>query len=148
MKINFVDTTLRDGNHSLWGAVGITTPIVLSIAPVLDRVGFSVVEFITSTHMAVSVRRHRENPWERIRRAKELMPNTPLGFLTTGMRFITWDRTPEAGIERAAPCLRTRRLSTADDLPPYNARSHSIRPPQAVSVQFVPVAPVPGRSIE
>jgi oxaloacetate decarboxylase (Na+ extruding) subunit alpha len=104
-SIRFVDTTLRDGNQSLWGAVGITTPMVLTIAPVIDRVGFHVVEFITSTHMAVSVRRHRENPWERIRLTKELMPNTPLGFLTTGMRFVTWERTPEPVMELALRVL-------------------------------------------
>jgi oxaloacetate decarboxylase alpha subunit len=66
--------------------------MMLGIAPVMDRVGFLAVDFTTSTHMAVAVRFHKENPWERIRLMAEAMPRTPLSFLTTGMRFISWER--------------------------------------------------------
>ena len=88
--IEFVDTSLRDGNQSLWSATGLTTPDVLAIAPTMDRVGYHALDFTSSTHMAVSVRFHREDPWERIRLASSAMPNTPLGIITTGMRFISW----------------------------------------------------------
>jgi oxaloacetate decarboxylase alpha subunit len=88
--IEFVDTTTRDGNQSLWGATGLTTPDILAIAPTMDRVGYHALDFTSSTHMAVSVRFHREDPWERLRRISEAMPNTPLNFITTGMRFISW----------------------------------------------------------
>ena len=88
--IEFVDTTTRDGNQSLWGATGLTTPDVLAIAPVLDRVGYHALDFTSSTHMAVSVRFHQEDPWERIRRVSAAMPDTPLGMITPGMRFISW----------------------------------------------------------
>jgi oxaloacetate decarboxylase (Na+ extruding) subunit alpha len=88
--IEFVDTTTRDGNQSLWSATGLTTPDVLAIAPVLDRVGYHAADFTSSTHMAVSVRFHREDPWERIRRMSAAMPNTPLSLITPGMRFISW----------------------------------------------------------
>jgi oxaloacetate decarboxylase alpha subunit len=40
--------------------------------------------------MAVSVRFHREDPWERIRLLSAAMPNTPLSMITPGMRFIAW----------------------------------------------------------
>jgi oxaloacetate decarboxylase alpha subunit len=88
--IEFVDTTTRDGNQSMWSATGLTTPDVLAIAPTLDRVGYHALDFTSSTHMAVSVRFHREDPWERIRLVSEAMPDTPLGMITTGMRFISW----------------------------------------------------------
>jgi oxaloacetate decarboxylase alpha subunit len=88
--IEFVDTSLRDGNQSLWSATGLTTPDVLAIAPTINRVGYRALDFTSSTHMAVSVRFHREDPWERIRLASESMPDTPLGIITTGMRFISW----------------------------------------------------------
>ena len=65
--IELVDTSIRDGNQSLWSATGLTTPEILAIAPTLDRVGYHAVDFSSSTHMAVSVRFHREDPWERIR---------------------------------------------------------------------------------
>jgi oxaloacetate decarboxylase alpha subunit len=88
--IEFVDTTTRDGNQSLWSATGLTTPDLLAIAPTMDRVGYHALDFTSSTHMAVSVRFHREDPWERIRDVSAAMPNTPLSIITTGMRFISW----------------------------------------------------------
>src|SRR5204862_4877672 len=80
--IEIVDTTMRDGNQSLWGATGLTTPDVLKIAPTVDRVGFRACDFTSSTHMAVSVRFHREDPWERLRLAAAAMPRTPLSMIT------------------------------------------------------------------
>jgi len=68
--VQFIDTTLRDGNQSLWGATGLRTGMMLAIAPVMDAVGWHALDFTTSTHMAVAVRFHKENPWERLRRVK------------------------------------------------------------------------------
>ena len=89
--IELIDTTVRDGNQSLWGATGLDTGMMLQIAPVMDRVGFGAIDFTTSTHMAVAARFKQENPWERIRLMRDVTPNTPLSFLTTGMRFISWE---------------------------------------------------------
>jgi oxaloacetate decarboxylase alpha subunit len=90
-RLDFIDTTLRDGNQSLWGATGLRTGMMLEIAPELDRAGYRAIDFSTSTHMAVTVRFHKEDPWERIRLMKARMPRTPLSFLSTGMRFISWE---------------------------------------------------------
>jgi len=90
-KLEFIDTTLRDGNQSLWGATGFRTGMMLEIAPEMDKIGYRALDFCTSTHMAVTVRFHKENPWERIRKMKALMPRTQLSFLSTGMRFISWE---------------------------------------------------------
>jgi oxaloacetate decarboxylase alpha subunit len=89
--IQLLDVSIRDGNQSLWGAVGFTTPQILAIAPVMDRVGFRALDFTSSTHMGVAVRTHKENPWERIRAAHAAMRNTPLQFIGTGLRFISWE---------------------------------------------------------
>jgi len=90
-NIQLLDVSIRDGNQSLWGAMGFTTPQILSIAPVMDRVGFRALDFTSSTHMGVAVRTHKENPWERIRMARAAMTNTPLQFIGTGLRFISWE---------------------------------------------------------
>src|SRR5215831_10531455 len=90
-EIAVVDTSLRDGNQSTWAAVGIDTAKTLSIAPVMDRVGFKAIDFTTSTHMGVAVRYKREDPWERIRLMAAATPNTPLQFMGTGFRFISWE---------------------------------------------------------
>ena len=89
--IELVDVSFRDGNQSLWGATGITTAHILQIAPLMDRVGFRALDFTSSTHMGVAVRTHRENPWERIRLTRAAAPNTPLQFIGSGLRFISWE---------------------------------------------------------
>jgi oxaloacetate decarboxylase (Na+ extruding) subunit alpha len=89
-NVRIVETSLRDGNQCLWSALGIDTAKTLTIAPVMDRVGFKAIDFTTSTHMGVAVRYKKEDPWERIRLMAKAMPNTPLQFLSTGFRFISW----------------------------------------------------------
>ena len=89
--IQLVETSLRDGNQCLWAALGVDTARTLTIAPVMDRVGFKAIDFTTSTHMGVAVRYKQEDPWERIRLMVAATPNTPLQFMSTGFRFISWE---------------------------------------------------------
>ena len=90
--LELVDVSLRDGNQSLWGATGLRTAHVAQIAPVLNRVGFRALDFSSSTAMGVSVRTHRENPWDLLRLTRKAMPDTRLQFIGTGFRFISWER--------------------------------------------------------
>jgi oxaloacetate decarboxylase (Na+ extruding) subunit alpha len=90
-EIGIVETSLRDGNQCLWAALGIDTAKTLSIAATMDRVGFKAIDFTTSTHMGVAVRYKKEDPWERIRLMAAATPNTPLQFMSTGFRFISWE---------------------------------------------------------
>jgi len=90
-NVQLVETSLRDGNQSLWAALGVDTAKTLSVAPLMERVGFKAIDFTTSTHMAVAVRYKQEDPWERIRLMAKAMPRTPLQFLSTGFRFISWE---------------------------------------------------------
>jgi oxaloacetate decarboxylase alpha subunit len=103
--IGLVDTTVRDGHQSLWSADALTTAMIAGIAPVMDRVGFHAIDFTSSTHMAMTVRSHAEDPWERIRVVRELMPETRLGFITPGMRFIAWQRAPVEVMRLALRCV-------------------------------------------
>ncbi len=90
-ELQLVDVSLRDGNQSLWSATGLTTAHIVQVAPVMDRVGFRALDFTSSTHMGVAVRTHREDPWERIRLTHEAAPHTPLQFIGSGLRFISWE---------------------------------------------------------
>ena len=115
--VDIVDTTTRDGNQSLWSATGLTTGDIVAIAPTLDRVGFHAADFTSSTHMAVAVRFHHEDPWERLRLVSAAMPNTPLSFITSGMRFITWVPVDEDVMRLAFRCVvrnGIRRVQVAD----------------------------------
>ena len=90
-RIKLVDVSIRDGNQSLWSLTGMTPAMALQIAPVLNRVGFKALDFISSTHMGAAVRYHRTDPWAYIRAMRRLAPDTPLQFIGTGMRFISWE---------------------------------------------------------
>ncbi|HJS34020.1 MAG TPA: hypothetical protein VJ766_00865 [Pseudoxanthomonas sp.] len=90
-EIDLVDVCIRDGNQSLWSMTGLDTDQILQIAPVIERVGFRALDFTSSTHMAVGVRYHGDDPWDRIRRMHALCPSTPLQFIGTGFRFMSWE---------------------------------------------------------
>ena len=124
-NIRIVETSLRDGNQSLWAALGIDTAKTLTIAPVMDRVGFKAIDFTTSTHMGVAVRYKKEDPWERIRLMAKATPNTPLQFLSTGFRFISWETASPEFMKLAFATLvknGIRRFALAD--PMNNADSN------------------------
>lgn len=89
--IRLVDVSVRDGNQSIWGAVGLRTEHIVTMAPLLARAGFRTLDFSSSTAMGVAVRNHRQNPWERNLLVRKLMPDTHLQFIGTGLRFISWD---------------------------------------------------------
>src|SRR4051795_13571028 len=104
-EVRIVDTTVRDGHQSLWSANALSTAMIGAIAPTLDRTGYHAIDFTSSTHMAMSVRWHHEDPWDRIRLVRELMPRTRLGFITPGMRFMAWWRAPRDVMELALRCV-------------------------------------------
>ena len=118
-KLQIVETSLRDGNQSLWAALGIDTARTLTIAPVMERVGFKAIDFTTSTHMGVAVRYKKEDPWERIRLMAKAMPRTPLQFLSTGFRFISWETASPEFMKLAFATLAKngiRRFALADPM--------------------------------
>lgn len=65
-EIHFVDTTLRDGQLSLW-ASNMRTGMLLPIVEQIDRAGFESMELIGSAFFKKCVRELKEDLWERIR---------------------------------------------------------------------------------
>lgn len=94
--VKIVDTSIRDGNQSLWAATGITTGMAEAMAPIYERMGLHALDFTSSTHLSMGVKFHGENPWERIARVRAAAPNLHLGAITTGMRFMSWEKAEEA----------------------------------------------------
>ena len=70
-ELHIVDTTLRDGQLSLW-ALGMKTGAMLAIAEQMDRCGFESMEFFGFAGFIKYVREHKENPydWMRLGAAK------------------------------------------------------------------------------
>src|SRR4026207_860427 len=65
-EIRIVDTTLRDGDISLW-AYGMTTGMMLPALRHMDEAGFDSMEFFLSLRFKKFVREHREDPWDWLR---------------------------------------------------------------------------------
>ena len=78
--VSFVDTTIRDGQMSLW-ATRMTTNQLLPMATQLGEAGFAAIEVLGSAFFKKLVRELRDDPFERIRRIKELVPSTPLRMI-------------------------------------------------------------------
>ena len=75
--VTFVDTTLRDGNQSLW-AFNMKTAAMLEAIERMDRAGFESMEFFTATMFKKYVREHKENPWHWLREGARRARNTQL----------------------------------------------------------------------
>jgi oxaloacetate decarboxylase alpha subunit len=75
--IRFVDTTLRDGQQSLW-AYGMRTGMMVPIAADLEAAGFEAIELGTPVELVKCVRELREDPWERHRLLAARIRKTPL----------------------------------------------------------------------
>ncbi|MEZ5650389.1 MAG: hypothetical protein R3E87_07545 [Burkholderiaceae bacterium] len=77
MRIEFVDTTFRDGSQSLW-ALRMTTGMMAAVARHMDGAGFKAVEVpYNAIYFKKFVRDHREDPWEMLRLMAAAMPRTP-----------------------------------------------------------------------
>jgi len=75
--IHFIDTTLRDGQQSLW-ALGMKTAAMLGAAAQMDRIGFESMEFFVSIMIKKYVREHKENPWDWVREGSKCFRHTRL----------------------------------------------------------------------
>lgn len=78
--VGLIETTLRDGQQSLW-ATRMTTAMMLPILPVMDQAGYRAIEHMTTMHLDVCVRYLKENPWERMRLIRERVTTTPIRML-------------------------------------------------------------------
>jgi oxaloacetate decarboxylase alpha subunit len=89
-EIHIVDTTLRDGQLSLW-ALGMKTGAMLAVAEQMDRCGFESMEFFGFAGYIKMVREHKENPWDWMGLGAKKFRRTRLryhGGLATGFEKI------------------------------------------------------------
>jgi len=103
--IRITDTTFRDGHQSSL-ATRMRTEDMVPIAEELDQVGFHSVEMWGGATFDVTHRFLGEDPWERVRVLKKLMPRTPFQMLLRGQNLVAYRNHPddlvEAFVERSA----------------------------------------------
>ena len=100
-EIRIVDTTLRDGNTSLW-AHNMTTGMMHPTLRHMDQAGFDAMEFFVSGRFKKVVREQRDNPWDWVRYGQKEVKNTRLryhGGLSSGFT-LTPPCIPRLVIER------------------------------------------------
>ena len=76
-RIHLIDTTIRDGNQSLW-ATRMTTAEALPPLERMDDAGFLHLDVHSALHVDVCVRFLHEDPFDRVRLMKSRVTRTPL----------------------------------------------------------------------
>tara|TARA_B100000029_G_scaffold89412_1_gene79109 strand:- start:2364 stop:4148 length:1785 start_codon:yes stop_codon:yes gene_type:complete len=103
--LGITDVVLRDAHQSLF-ATRMRIDDMLPIADKLDQVGFWSLESWGGATFDACIRYLGEDPWERIRRFKEAMPNTPQQMLFRGQNILGYrhyaDDIVDKFVERAA----------------------------------------------
>jgi len=103
--VRITDTTFRDGHQSSL-ATRMRTEDMVPIAEEMDQVGFHSVEMWGGATFDVTHRFLGEDPWERVRALKGLMPRTPFQMLLRGQNLVAYRNHPddlvEAFIEKSA----------------------------------------------
>ena len=92
--VKVTDVTLRDGHQSLF-ATRMRTGDMEPIAGELDRIGFHSMEVWGGATFDVAHRFLNEDPWERVRTLKRLMPITPLMMLLRGQNLVGYRNYPD-----------------------------------------------------
>jgi pyruvate carboxylase subunit B len=105
--LKITDLTLRDGHQSLF-ATRMRTADMEPIAPEMNKAGFWSMEVWGGATFDVMTRFLNEDPWERIRILKKLMPDTRLQMLLRGQNLVGYrnyaDDIVTAFVHHAADC--------------------------------------------
>jgi oxaloacetate decarboxylase alpha subunit len=96
-EVKFVDTTLRDGQASLW-AENMRTGMMLAVAERMDQAGFQAIELIASSHLKKCVRELREDPFQRMRLVAQKIRKTPLRAIGAE-RISAFELTPDSVVD-------------------------------------------------
>jgi pyruvate carboxylase subunit B len=104
-SVNITDVILRDAHQSLI-ATRMRTEDMLPICEQLDRIGFWSLEVWGGATFDSCLRYLKEDPWERLRRLREALPNTRLQMLLRGQNLLGYrhysDDVVRAFVQRSA----------------------------------------------
>ena len=105
--LKITDLPLRDGHQSNL-ATRMRTEDMLPIAEEMNKAGFYSMEVWGGATFDVACRFLNEDPWDRPRSLKKLMPNTPLQMLLRGQNLVGYrnyaDDVVTAFVHHAAEC--------------------------------------------
>jgi pyruvate carboxylase subunit B len=106
-SVHITDLTLRDGHQSLF-ATRMRTEDMIPVAPDMDTVGFWSLEVWGGATFDVMTRFLNEDPWDRVRTLRRLMPHSRLQMLLRGQNLVGYRNYPDdvvkAFVHHAADC--------------------------------------------
>ena len=86
-KIKIMETVVRDGQQSLI-ATRMPFEDMEPILSTMDSVGYDAIECWGGATFDSCIRFLDEDPWERLRKLREAMPNTRLQMLLRGQNLL------------------------------------------------------------
>ena len=98
-KVQFTETVLRDANQSLM-ATRMKFEDFKEILPTMDKAGYYSVECWGGATFDSCLRYLGEDPWERLRKIREAMPNTRLQMLLRGQNLLGYKHYHDDVVEK------------------------------------------------
>ena len=104
-KVMVSDLVLRDGHQSLI-ATRMRTEDMIPVCDRMDKIGYWSLEAWGGATFDACIRFLKEDPWERLRKLKAALPNTPIQMLLRGQNLLGYrhysDDVVEAFVAKAA----------------------------------------------
>ena len=97
-QVTFNNTVLRDGHQSM-AATRMSTAQMLPAAPILDGMGFGALETWGGASIDSCLRFLGEQPFDRIRKLREVAPKTPQSMLLRGQNIVQYTCFPDDVVE-------------------------------------------------
>ena len=105
-KIGVTEVVLRDGHQSLLATRFRYKDMEASLRQ-LDQVGFWSVESWGGAIFDSCIRYLGEDPWDRIRKIKSMMPNTPQQMLLRGQNLLGYKHYADDVVNKFVECSKT-----------------------------------------
>ena len=105
-KIGVTEVVLRDGHQSLLATRFRYKDMEASLRQ-LDQVGFWSVESWGGAIFDSCIRYIGEDPWDRIRKIKSMMPNTPQQMLLRGQNLLGYKHYADDVVKKFVECSKT-----------------------------------------
>ena len=98
-RLRITETSLRDGHQSLI-ATRMKTEEILPILSEMDNVGYYSMEVWGGATFDTCLRYLNEDPWERLRKIRDVVKNTKLQMLSRGQNILGYKNYPDDIVER------------------------------------------------
>lgn len=98
-KVQFTETVLRDANQSLM-ATRLPYSDYEEILPVMDKAGYYSIECWGGATFDSCLRYLDEDPWERLRKLRKMLPNNKLQMLLRGQNLLGYKHYHDDVVEK------------------------------------------------